>query len=387
MEEFDYENCFGRVGEMEEQFYLETNPSDQILNQQQPFQTSHHGNVQTAGEFGYQQNFNYYPTYPLPPHWPNLMQEIHANSQVESETSPPYSSNHSFFIPTLPPQWPKLMNEINFTKPLPPQPPQFPTFQQNGPERNLSFAQQLSLHLSQNNNFHTPSPINSPRLQNSEETSLGQLSNAGQEVPQFTSIPQNIPQLNTMHNHSSPPQQFHADQKNPQAYPNNMFSTSAPNSNSSQWKSPKVQYPYVPFWTAAPLPFSPNLYPQQVFPQSPQFFPFQQNQQGAAGQQNQMQPSQVRLMQQQAMQMHMQAQTQQMQNPQLRQRQPPSQQVFQQLPPNYVRNTQQQLLASHNNDPAQANPPRRTSKPKKIPRPEENLELKNEIASNSPNST
>eukprot|EP01091_Cochliopodium_minus_P017039 TRINITY_DN6569_c0_g1_i1.p1 TRINITY_DN6569_c0_g1~~TRINITY_DN6569_c0_g1_i1.p1 ORF type:complete len:566 (-),score=181.29 TRINITY_DN6569_c0_g1_i1:252-1841(-) len=158
----------------------------------------------------------FFPTYPLPSNWGNLMKDIKLKNQSEQEFP-----QHNFFIPTFPPKWNELMTEINFSKPLPPQPPQSPLFNLNSNQnqQEIYFQQQL--------------------------------------MQQWESM-QKLQQLNI---------QKQMGNMNP-----NHTSTEQLNQNnedkSNQWKIPPVQFPYVPFWTGAPLPFSPHLYPQHVIPPS-----------------------------------------------------------------------------------------------------------------------
>jgi hypothetical protein len=60
--------------------------------------------------------------------------------------------------------------------------------------------------------------------------------------------------------HQSPPQPRHAAQRSANG--------GASNDQQQQAFQPVIQYPFVPFWTACPLPFSPLAYPQIIMPPS-----------------------------------------------------------------------------------------------------------------------
>jgi hypothetical protein len=61
--------------------------------------------------------------------------------------------------------------------------------------------------------------------------------------------------------HQSPPQPRHAAQRSGNSGRNDQ-------QQQQQAFQPVIQYPFVPFWTACPLPFSPLAYPQIIMPPS-----------------------------------------------------------------------------------------------------------------------
>ena len=230
------ENSFLQNNHIENNNFMQQNTENMNLNQ---------------NNLNQQEKFSFHPTYPLPSKWGELMRDIkiHGNQTTHEFNPQQYSQSHNFFIPTFPPQWGELMSEISYAKPMPPQPPQMLIFNSPTFQNELHFQQQL---MQQWEHFQKLQQLNREQLNTN---------------PQFGTN-QSMEESNHKQ-HSPRPNQNPEEKQDPTQFPTMMPPQNLPpNQIPPQWKIPSVQYPYVPFWTGAPLPFSPQFYPQSVIPPS-----------------------------------------------------------------------------------------------------------------------